>query len=319
MEIPKLSVVMLLPDGYESRRRAISFLEKQTVREQIELVLVTSANLVFQLDEKQLESFGSHQLLRVAELTDPGQGFAAGIRGARAPVVAYVEEHSFPEPNWAQALLSAHEGPYAAVGCSISNANPDTLCSWANLFEEFGPIVAPAASGVATYLGGHHTSYKRDLLLTYGDALPNLLDNETALHIDLRRRGHQLYLAGDAVSNHVNISQLRAYMRQDFVGQRSFAATRATAQNWSLAKRALYCLASPLIPLVRLFRILKEMRRARRAAQLLPQILFLLIPAIACGTIGETIGYIFGDSPSNIKLKAEAELDRFRFLSPKEQ
>ncbi|HMB96704.1 MAG TPA: hypothetical protein VKK61_11745 [Tepidisphaeraceae bacterium] len=289
------------------------------MREEIELVLVTAAHLDFELDEKQLASFGSYQLIKVPELIDPGQGFAAGIRGARAAVVAYVEEHSFPEPTWGQALLSAHAGPYAAVGCTMGNANPDTLCSWSNLFEEFGPVVAPAASGVATYLGGHHTSYKRDILLSYGDALPNLMDNETALHIDLRQRGHQLYLAGDAVSNHVNFSQLLPYFRQDFVGQRSFAATRAAAQNWSAGKRALYCFAAPIIPFVLLIRIVKEMRRARRAAQLLPQALLLLIPAIVCGTIGETVGYIFGDSPANIKMKAEAELDRLRFVTQKER
>jgi len=317
--VPRLSVVMLLPDGYESRRRAISYVAKQTQREQIELVLVAPANVDVQPDQKQLESFGSHQLLKLAEFTNPGQGFAAGIRAARAPVAAYVEEHSFPEPNWAHALLLAHEGPYAAVGCAMGNANPGTVCSWANLFEEFGPVVAPAASGVASYLGGHHTSYKREVLLAYGDDLPNLLDNEMALHIDLRGRGHQLYLAGDAVSNHVNISQPWAYWRQAFLGQRSFAATRAASQNWSLGRRAIYILASPIIPVVRLWRILKEMRRARRAAQLLPRALLFLIPGLTCGMLGEAIGYLVGDSPSNIRVKAEAELDRTRFLTPEEQ
>jgi hypothetical protein len=314
---PKLSVIMLLPDGYESRRLAISYLQKQTVRQEIEMVLVTSANLDFPLDENQLQSFGSHQLIKLSEFVHPGQGMAAGFRAARAPIVAYVEEHSFPEPTWAQSLLAAHEGPYAAVGCAMGNANPETLCSWAALFMEFGPIVAPAKSGVASYLGGHHTAYKRDVLLAYGNALPNLLDNETALHIDLRRNGHQLYLASDAISNHVNISRVWAHFRQDFVGQRSFAATRASAPNWTAAKTVLYVAAAPLIPPVRLWRILKQVRRAGRAGQLLPQILLLIGPALLCGMVGETIGYVFGDSESNIKTKAEAELDRSRFLAAK--
>src|SRR5947207_1330212 len=119
--IPELSVIMLLPDGYESRRRAISFLEKQTKREQIELVLVAPSHLDVRLDEKQLESFGSHRLLKLSEFNHPGQGLAVGILAARAPVVAYVEEHSFPEPGWAQALLGAHQGLYAAVGCAMGN------------------------------------------------------------------------------------------------------------------------------------------------------------------------------------------------------
>jgi hypothetical protein len=307
---------MLLPDGYESRRRAISFLEKQSVRDKIELVLVAPAHLDLELDANQIASFGSHQLIKLPEFYYPGQGFAAGVRAARAPIVAYVEEHSFPEPEWAQALIRAHAGPYAAVGSAMGNANPDTLCSWANLLEEFGPVVTPVESGVATYLGGHHTSYKRDDLLAYADALPGMLESETALHIDLRGRGHQLFLEGSAVSNHVNISQFRAYLRQDFVGQRSFAAARARARQWSLARRALYVFASPLIPFVRLARVLKQVQRTRRAAQLLPQILFFLVPAVVCGTAGEVVGYVLGDSPSNVRARAEAELHRARFTLP---
>ena len=81
--IPRLSVVMLLPDGYESRRRAISFLQTQTIRGDIELVLVTPAELDVQLDPEQMESFGSHQVVKLAEFIFPGQGFAAGVRAGK--------------------------------------------------------------------------------------------------------------------------------------------------------------------------------------------------------------------------------------------
>jgi hypothetical protein len=316
--IPSLSVILLLPEDYESRRRAVSFLARQTVREKIELVLVLHMRVDIESDEVQLRSFGSYQLVRLADFNDPGQAMSAGIHAARAPIVAYVEEHAFPEPDWAEALLRAHEGPYAAVGCAMGNANPGTLCSWAHLFDGFGPLVTPVSSGVATYLGAHNSSYKRDVLLAYGDALPNLLDNGTVLHIDLRRRGHQLFLAGDAVINHTNISQVWAYWRQEFVGMRAFAGARAASQRWSPFKCGIYCLASPLIPMVRLVRILKEMRRAGRATQLLPQVLALLIPGLVFGAAGEVIGYLFGDSTSNVRIRAEAELNRARFQSSKD-
>ena len=155
--------------------------------------------------------------------------------------------------------------------------------------------------------------------MTYGNDLPNRLDNETALHIDLRARGYQLYLAGDAVSNHINISDPRAYFRQVFVGQRSFAATRMAAGKWSLGKRLMYVLGSPLIPIVRLRRVIQQIYRANRQDQLLPRGLPLLIAAILCGTAGEVIGYLVGDSQANAKSKSEAELNRRRFLSPSDQ
>src|SRR5262245_39100136 len=133
---PLLSVVMVFPDGYESRRKAISFLTKQTVREQLELVMVDYAWVSLEPDEFKIIVFGWNQIVPIQEIAYPWQGFDAGIRAARAPVVAYVEEHSFPEPTWAEALINAHDGPYAAVGSTIGNANPDTLCSWINMFEE---------------------------------------------------------------------------------------------------------------------------------------------------------------------------------------
>jgi hypothetical protein len=312
---PALSVVMLFPDGYESRRRAMRCLTAQTARSRIELVMVVSARSPCDADPADLSRFAAAQTVLVPSIEDPGHAFATGVRAARAPVVAYVEEHSFPEPQWGEALLRAHQAPVAAVGCAMGNANPRTLCSWANLFEEFGPVVAPAASGPASYLGGHHTSYKREVLLSYGEALGHLLDNETALHIDLRSRGYVLYLEGSAISNHTNISRIIPYFRQDYLGQRSFAASRAKAGRWSLVRRLAYVLAAPIIPLVRLKRIVGEIARARRTAQLLPRALLVLIPAVGCGTVGEVVGYLAGDSAANVRRKAEAELDRGRYLS----
>ena len=71
--IPSLSVILLLPEDYESRRRAVSFLTRQTVREKIELVLVLHMRVDIELDEVQLRSFGSYQLVRLADFIDPGQ------------------------------------------------------------------------------------------------------------------------------------------------------------------------------------------------------------------------------------------------------
>src|SRR5205814_10620629 len=65
-----------------------------------------------------------------------------GIRSASAPIVAMTEEHSFPDPDWAEHLLAAYaEGGdrVAAVGAGIVNANPDSGVSWVNFLLEYGP------------------------------------------------------------------------------------------------------------------------------------------------------------------------------------
>lgn len=56
---------------------------------------------------------------------------AAGIRQANAPVVAFVEDHSYPDPDWAERLIEAHRKLWAAVGpVMMVNANPATMISW---------------------------------------------------------------------------------------------------------------------------------------------------------------------------------------------
>ena len=45
------------------------------------------------------------------------------------------------------------------------------------------------------YLPGHNSSYKRDVLLGYGDRLESMMESETVLHWDLRAKGHRLYLS----------------------------------------------------------------------------------------------------------------------------
>ena len=78
-----------------------------------------------------------------------------------------------------------------------------------------------------------------------------MLEDEGALFLDLRAKGKRMFIAGDAVSRHVNISSLKAYIHVDYLGQRSFGSARAKAGNWPWWKRGLYAGAAPLIPFIR--------------------------------------------------------------------
>ena len=123
-----------------------------------------------------------------------------------------------------------------------------------------------------------------------------------------------MFIAGDAVSRHVNISSLKAYMHMDYLGQRSFASTRAKVGNWPWWKRVLYAGAAPLIPSIRLRRILADIRRTGRQDQLLPKIVGPIVLALLAGAWGEMLGYVFGGSDC-AQRKAPVELQRERFLS----
>src|SRR5580704_3232009 len=124
-----LSVVIATPDNYETIRLTMRHLEAQTSRHLIEIVVVGPAEQSIRPPAEHLQGFHSHQLIAIGTVTSIGRANAAGVRHARAPLVALAEDHCFPEPGWAQALINAHQGPWAVVGPVVRNANPATTVS----------------------------------------------------------------------------------------------------------------------------------------------------------------------------------------------
>lgn len=290
--IPTMSVVVITPDSYETINSLLRHVHAQSAKEQLEIVIVAPS--LDALPRHLPASNGFHGVRVVpfgAVASSTAAARAAGVQAARAPIVAFVEDHCFPQPGWAAALIAAHREPCAAVGPAIGNANPCNAFSWANLLIEYSPWMEPAAAGPVDHLPGHNSSYKRTILLEYGPALETMLESESIMHWDLRAKGFDLLLEPAAVALHVNFTTMAASTRLRFHGGRMFAAARA--RRWSHGRRMAYAAAAPLIPLVRLRRILAQIRRRRKAA--LPMSTFpVLLLLLACDAAGEMAGYLGG-------------------------
>jgi hypothetical protein len=313
----EISVVLVTPAGLGAVRRTISHLRSQTAHDRIELVIVgRSALRPDELPGGELEGFAGLQLVEAGSFPSTGTAFAAGVRAASAPIVGCAEEHSFPEPGWAAALIEAHSGPWAAVGGALENANPATRFSWSHLLSDFGPAVAPVEGGEATELPGHHTSYKRDKLLRYEDDLEGMLEIEWVLQEDLRAAGERLLCEPRAVSHHVNASRIGSHLLGELNGGRAFAANRARLRGWGPLRRMIWIAGSPLMPLVRVTRTLPHLRRAcpaRRASVFSTLALGLVVNAF-----GQMLGYAFGRGSATTK-RMSLELSRHRHLRKDEQ
>lgn len=310
----KLSVFTIGQPSADECRMVIGELRRQTFRSELELIVVAESR--GGIRDEEVQGFGSVQWVIVPEVRTCGQAMEAAVRTARAPYVTYAEEHSYFDEYWAERLVAAHEAGYDAVVSAMENANPSTLTSWASLYGQFGPVVAPVASGEISVIAGHHTSYRKELLLAYGERCSAMLEDEAVLGMDLKARGTRMFLAGDAVSRHLNASRLSAYVRTDYLGMRSFAATRAA--GWPVWKRVAYAGAAPLVPLIRLRRALKEIRRTGRAAELLPRILFPMSVAMLAGGWGEFLGYVVG-ARDCAERRVPLELHKGEWLAPEDR
>lgn len=312
---PLLSVV-IVTDRYATISKTVRHLLAQTIHDRIELVIVAPEGGAPASDEAELGALHSHQLVSVHDIASLSWARAPGIRAATAPLVALAESHCYPEPDWAEQLVAAHEGEWAAVGPAIYNANPETAISWVNLMLDYGPWLGPTPGGELDDLPGHNSSYKKELLLEYGDRLETMLEAETILHQDLRARGYRLYQAPGAKAAHLNVTRTSSWLGERLQTGRRFASARGHA--WRPWRRAAYALGSPLIPLVRFRRVLRDIRRTGVHEHLPRRTYPLLLAALGVSAAGELVGYALGSGGSMYAL-ARIELHKERHLRRSDQ
>ncbi len=315
---PDLSAIVVTPDSFASIRKAVRHLHAQNIRDRVELVIVAPAVENLGVVAEEVEGFWGCRVIELGQYENGGSFVAAGVRAARAPIVVYVEEHSYPAPGWAEALVAAFRGPWAAVGPAVRNANPARATSWAALFLDFGSWVAPGRPGECRLLASHQTAYRRAILLGLGDELDELLECETTLQNRLLAQGHRLYFEPAAQTDHVNVSRADHLIQMEYHNYRAFAANRAAHGGWSTARRMLYIAGSPLIPFVRGYRTYREVRRTGRFRELAAPMAPAVIIGLTAGAIGEVMGYVFGpgDSP---KSRITFELERLQHVTEQDR
>jgi hypothetical protein len=299
---PALTVVLPTWDTFDALRTTVAHLTAQTVAGSIELIICAPSAERAAVDVEAVRGLHSVRVLEAGPLKEMGPVRARAVREASADVVAFAEDHCFPYPDWAEALLAAHAEPHAAVGPAVYNANPESRISWADLLIEYGRWVAPGRRGEVELLPGHNSSYKRDVLLQYGHELDSLMEAETVLFWDLRRRGYTLLFEPAARVRHTNFSRLGPYLSVLWHLGRSFGGKRA--EPWSVARRAAYALAAPAIPFIRLNHIVRTAIDNRVSIRRLVLTSPALLAGLAVDCVAQATGAAFGAGRSTVRLTA---------------
>src|SRR5688572_462153 len=143
---PELSVILAARGGYASVQRTVECLKRQSAADRIELIVIACGDPA-EIRAQDVRCFGGYQGLSLGNGASIAIANAAGVRQARAPVVAFAEDHCFPEPDWAAALLDAHRGSYAVVGPAFRNVNPRSTVSWCDFLIGYAPWMEPVEAG----------------------------------------------------------------------------------------------------------------------------------------------------------------------------
>ena len=296
---PIISVVVILHRASKTLMHALECLRSQTIASRLEVVLVTpDAALAPDMPALRI------RVVEVGPIISEGAAKAAGILAAASDYVAFIEDHSFPERTWAEALLERHgKGDYAAVGPVVGNANPWTAVSWGCFLVFYSQWMAARPDTAVRHLAANQSCYRREILLDYGQDLAAMLEAESVLHYDLLRRDYRLSQTAAARIMHMNFSRLSPVLHEYFLASRVFALKRR--RLWPGWRRAVYAAGSPLLPLIRLPRVLGESRRGHVRAMTLLRALVPVLMILCAGAAGEMLGY------ACVEGAAKEELARF--------
>jgi hypothetical protein len=311
-----MSVIVISAGGLAPVRRLLAHLHAQTLRRELEIVFVCRRPTEEGSGDSLLSGFAAFRWVTVDRADSTARLRAIGFRAATAPIVAMTEDHCLPEPGWAEALVHAHRESWAAVGPAILNGNPHSLLSWANFAIEYSEWLYPLAGGEVRHIPGHNSSYKRRILLSYGDALGDWLEAESLLHWDLREKGLKVAMEPKARARHFNVSRLLPTVALRFNAGMHYAGM--CRDRWSRARRALYIGGCPLIPIVRLARLIRQFKRPGRPSRLLPLLVPVCLVLLTVETLGELSGYTVGPGSSSRRL-ARIDFHRFELLNRRDR
>jgi hypothetical protein len=297
--VPALSAIVVIPDKFETVRKTLHCLQQQTAAKLMEIVIV-APDSGREIVEDELKSFHSWQIVPVDKVHSISGGFTAGILKARAPLVALTEDHSLPDIYWAELFIRDHRQPWAAVGPSMQNANPDSPVSWADFFQAYGDWTRPINPGEVRHLPGHNSCYKREILLSFGEKLPILMQAESILHRHLTAKGHKLFLEPGTCTSHQNFNSWSTWIPARYYAGREFAGT--WAKWWPWYRRAVFTIASPGIPFLRFSRIQKNINRNNVSSRLYWRLLPALIVGLILDGIGQIVGYAAGIGDAGEKM-----------------
>ena len=292
---PALSVVLVTPTNVAALSLPLRGLAAQTIRERLELILVTPCGDAGADHASSLRGFHRVSVVGVPEVRARGPAAASGVRAARGKVIALMENHVLPEPDWAEQILRAHDGPWAIVGPRVSGLNLRSWTSRAYQLVFYGRLNGHDQPHETSWLPWHNVAFKAALLQPFLHQLEHLLDHEESFYEMLRAQGHRFCGWPAARLGHANVSRPTRLLHVAFYTGRRFASERAAA--WSWPRRFLYVAASPLFPWIRLAGMWPDVTRIARQEStwfLLPLVV-LLLHGIAAG---EVAGYLFGAGDS---------------------
>jgi GT2 family glycosyltransferase len=302
---PALSVVCLASPYRERTRRCLHALGSQTALGAMELILLDSGS---PQDLPEPPDGLATRVERMPRELRLGAARAQGVRAARAPAVAFISDHCYPDPGWAQALIDAYREHWAAVGYVFDDSAGTTYGARAARIADHGQWLYPVARGGAVESVSYgEASYRRDFLDGLGQKLEWTLDSDFSLQSRVHETGLSMGLAPGAVITHDNLPTVLGNALLSYHSSRLVGARHLGHRGRSTVRRLLYALAAPLaVPLLRTLRLVRDTRGRVPRGQLATALPAIVVKNVFEG-FGQAHGYLRGEGDAAARV-LDAEL-----------
>jgi hypothetical protein len=301
--LPEISVVIVAGSNRRRGANALASVLRQAGIERAEVILIDTA-----LDRFPPLAGSAHPQVRVIQMGYEQHIGAMRIyaaRVARAPLVAYLEEHALAMPGWLTGILAAfRQGEWAGVAGAVVPASPKPTVGTMVSMISFDGWTEEMVSRESDLMPGHNSAYRRDILLSLdnllslnnapaSDELEELAFIELNLQRRLRELGHKFYFDNRIKWIHLNENRIGSLFHDYFHWNVLFGQSRV--QGRSSGYRVSRILTIPLILPVRVLKtLLQTRRRAGNDWTLYARMLPVALLVHSISMLGLGVGYLGG-------------------------
>ena len=293
---PRLAVGLIAGDLRERAERSLRHILAQTALERMEVVVVDvnrSGGSFAGGDHPQVRYLHRPQFRYYCE----AQGEI--VRQSRAPVVAFLEDHCYAQPTWAEEILQTLKNPkVGAVNYTFSYTTGATYLSRSLLMAEYGHWMAPHPGGKVLITSSTNLAYVRELLLAAMGQDDEIFEAEFLIHREIQKSGWEIHVAPRATVAHESWTTLQAGGLANGAVKRLLGARRAESGNWGKGRRLIWALGMILTPGLFIARLAKAIRRRPALwGRFIVSLPVLAVIYSYCAW-GEALGYLCGAGPA---------------------
>ena len=310
-EVPAISVVLVGRDGYRTIRPIIACLAEQTIADRMEIIAVLPKDEDPGLAEATTSAFQALVPVVIGPIENRGAAAAKGVAHARAEVIAFSENHCFPDPDWAEVSLRHYDDPdVAGVAPVVDTGNPETALSWACYATGYATFMTDATKDVEQ-MPNHNTTYRASEFRRRANQLDKLLRHEGRFQAAIREGGGRFVMTPEARTKHLNEGTWYLTVGLNYCNGIGYGANQAKQKGWP--ERIARAAAFPLLTLPILRNNLNRLATNGANPDKSPLFYIGLVVMSAAHAFGEALGYLGYDPEEYPFIEKEVYMVTERF------